>query len=94
MKAFDMKELYLIITGKVQGIFFRATIKDIANKLNLFGYAKNLRDGSVEVLVQGEKGALVEFVEMIKKSPGRSEVEQVKENLREIQKNFTNFKIL
>lgn len=43
-----------IVSGKVQGVFYRATTREKALSLNLNGYAKNLPDGSVEVLVQGD----------------------------------------
>lgn len=43
-----------IVSGKVQGVFYRATTREKALSLNLNGYAKNLPDGSVEVLAQGE----------------------------------------
>lgn len=43
-----------IVSGKVQGVFYRATTREKALSLNLNGYAKNLPDGSVEVLAQGD----------------------------------------
>jgi len=43
-----------IVSGKVQGVFYRATTREKALSLNLNGYAKNLSDGSVEVLAQGD----------------------------------------
>jgi len=42
-----------IVTGRVQGVFFRASTRDRATQLGLLGYAKNLGDGSVEVVVSG-----------------------------------------
>ncbi|MCF7852133.1 MAG: acylphosphatase [Simkaniaceae bacterium] len=45
--------LILKITGDIQGVGFRATARRIAKQLNLKGYAKNMPDGSVEILVQG-----------------------------------------
>lgn len=46
------------VTGKVQGVWFRAGTREQARQLGLRGYARNLPDGSVEVLACGEAGAL------------------------------------
>lgn len=47
-----------IVSGRVQGVFYRATTRAKALELNLTGYAKNLADGSVEVLAMGEPDAV------------------------------------
>ena len=47
-----------IVSGKVQGVFFRASTREKALALGLDGHARNLRDGSVEVLAAGEGDAL------------------------------------
>ena len=47
-----------LVSGKVQGVFFRASTREQALKLGLRGYAKNLPDGRVEVLAEGEASAL------------------------------------
>jgi acylphosphatase len=47
-----------IVTGRVQGVFFRASTREEAHRLHLTGYAKNLSDGSVEVLACGNDAAI------------------------------------
>jgi acylphosphatase len=47
-----------VVTGRVQGVFFRASTRDVAVELSLTGYAKNLPDGSVEVLACGRTDAV------------------------------------
>ena len=47
-----------LVGGKVQGVFFRASTREQALKLGLRGYAKNLPDGRVEVLAEGDERAL------------------------------------
>ena len=47
-----------LVSGKVQGVFFRASTREQALKLGLSGYAKNLPDGRVEVLAEGDASAL------------------------------------
>ncbi|MEW6571253.1 MAG: acylphosphatase [Nitrospirota bacterium] len=46
---------HLFIEGRVQGVFYRAFVRELAYNLNLNGWAKNLRDGRVEALFEGEK---------------------------------------
>jgi acylphosphatase len=50
------------VSGRVQGVFYRATCVRRASSLGLTGYARNLADGRVEVLACGDEGALTEFV--------------------------------
>jgi acylphosphatase len=50
------------VSGRVQGVFYRATCVRRASALGLRGYARNLADGRVEVLACGEKAALEEFI--------------------------------
>lgn len=49
-----MKRYLIIYSGIVQGVGFRWSIKNLANKYNLSGYVKNLSNGNVEVQVQGD----------------------------------------
>ena len=48
------RELYVIFTGRVQGVGFRATVCSLAQNLNLCGVVRNLPDGTVELIAQGE----------------------------------------
>jgi len=57
-----LKELHAIFYGNVQGVFFRATTKDIARDLGLVGTVENLPDGSVEVFAQGDENSLKQLV--------------------------------
>ena len=66
-----------IVKGKVQGVWFRAFVQKQANQTGISGYAKNLADGSVEVLLCGEKTA-IEKVEMaLHQGPPLAKVKEV-----------------
>ncbi|ALS98425.1 acylphosphatase [Lacimicrobium alkaliphilum] len=65
------------VTGKVQGVFFRRSTQQQAQQLGLNGYAKNLSDGSVEVLACGESSALAKLEAFLHQGPPDSEVEHV-----------------
>jgi acylphosphatase len=66
-----------IVSGRVQGVFFRASTRTEAVRLRLNGYAKNLGDGSVEVLACGDATALDELQRWLHKGPPVARVESV-----------------
>ena len=59
------KQIHVYYTGGVQGVGFRFTAEDIARDLGVFGWVQNLRDGRVEIVAQGEEGALKDFLDRI-----------------------------
>jgi len=65
------KRIHVFYSGLVQGVGFRYTARDIASRLGLDGWARNLRDGRVEVVCEGEEQGLKAFLEGIKEEvPG------------------------
>lgn len=67
----------LVIKGDVQGVFYRATAKKIADKLNLAGWIKNITGGDVEAMVTGNEDKLQEFISWCRKGPEKATVEDV-----------------
>lgn len=65
----DKLSMHCYVTGKVQGVWFRANTQEQAKSLGLTGYAKNLPDGRVEVLASGEKAKLDKLHEWLKHGP-------------------------
>ena len=88
-----MKCVHLLISGKVQGVFFRDNTRKKAEELGLKGYAKNLEDGTVEVVAEGNEEKINDLITFIKNGPGIARVDEVKLRHREPE-NFKNFKIL
>ncbi|MEX2233480.1 MAG: acylphosphatase [Cyclobacteriaceae bacterium] len=88
-----MKKNFTInISGEVQGVFFRASTKEIAESLKIYGLVKNESDGSVYVEAEGEEEALKEFIRWCHHGPPRANVEQC--DVREASiKNFSRFVI-
>lgn len=72
-----MKTIHLLIKGKVQGVFYRATAKDVAKLSGLKGWIANTEDGSVEAVVSGEEEKLQEFIQWSKQGPSRADVTEV-----------------
>jgi acylphosphatase len=67
----------LILTGKVQGVFFRDFAKQNANKLGIVGYARNRKDGSLEIVCQGDERKMEEFTKLCRRGPIFAKVDSV-----------------
>ncbi len=86
-----MFQICLIISGKVQGVFYRASCQEVAQRLGLTGWVKNLSGGQVEVLAQGEKERIEKLIQWCKKGPPSAMVSDVNvkwENIREVLGDF------
>ena len=66
-----------LVSGKVQGVFFRASARDPANALGLRGFAKNLPDGRVEVLAAGSDAAIDELAAWLREGPPMARVDDL-----------------
>lgn len=62
-------EIQFIFKGHVQGVGFRATLQRHAETLHVNGFARNLKDGSVEMVAQGEKETLAQLIQAIQDKP-------------------------
>jgi acylphosphatase len=65
----ELRQFRAIVRGKVQGVCFRAHTEDEARALGISGYAKNLSDGSVEVVARGEETALRKLIQYLHVGP-------------------------
>jgi len=84
-----MNQYHIFISGRVQGVFFRANTCRKARELGVKGWVRNVSDGRVEVVAQGEK--IKEFIEFLKQGPLNAKVENVeiiKEPAEEMYENF------
>ncbi len=88
-----MKELHAIFKGHVQGVGFRWTISNAAEKNRLVGCVKNLDDGSVEVYAVGSKEKLEAFLEVVKSNPGMAQIESVTARYQEPKNSYPDFRI-
>lgn len=89
-----MKRVRVIVEGKVQGVFFRQSTKEIANSLGLSGFVRNLLNGNVEVEAEGDDLDVEKLIEWLKKGPPLAKVTKLNlENLPLINEK-SEFKIL
>lgn len=64
-----MKRYHLVVSGKVQGVFYRDFARLQAEKLHLTGWVKNLSNGTVEILAEGSESDLKKYVLACKRGP-------------------------
>ena len=88
-----MFQVYLIISGKVQGVFYRVSCQEIAQGLGLTGWVKNLPTGQVEILAQGEKEKIEKLIEWCNKGPPGAKVSEVKVEWQNNLNKFVQFQI-
>ena len=89
----DNIQIKLVITGRVQGVFFRAETKKTADRLGINGYVKNLSDGSVEAVIKGDPASVSQMIEWCRTGPAISKVQSVKTEEISSVSNFNTFDV-
>ena len=87
------KSVRLYVDGTVQGVFFRAFVKENAERYNLKGFVRNLEDGRVEIFIEGNVNDVNSMIEIVKKGPRHAKIKKVIIKPEKFQ-DFKNFKIL
>lgn len=72
-----MPTVHLVIKGRVQGVFFRATAKDMADEIGVKGWVKNTEEGNVEAMANGSGEQLQRFIAWCKIGPQKAIVTEV-----------------
>ena len=72
-----MKRVRLVISGRVQGVFFRASTRDEAHRLGLRGWVRNLETGDVEAVAEGDPHAVERFIDWCRQGPRLASVSRV-----------------
>lgn len=88
-----MKQAHVYISGSVHGVGFRYFIKSWAKQLGVAGWAKNLSDGRVEGIFQGEDGSVDQIIEKCRKGPFLAEVKDVEVKTEDIAVRLEDFEV-
>lgn len=72
-----MAAVHLLIKGRVQGVFYRASAKEVAEHLHLTGWIKNTSEGHVEAVASGVDSAVQQFVDWCHQGPPKAQVADV-----------------
>lgn len=88
------KRIQLVIRGRVQGVYYRATAQREARQHGLTGWVKNRPDGSVEMVVEGEEDHVKDFLAWAQQGPTTSRVDTVDTRWRSYTGEFSEFRIV
>lgn len=84
---------HAFVSGRVQGVFFRAATQRRARELGLVGWVRNTGDGRVEVLLEGEEGAVREALVFLRQGPPHARVDDVEVRCAEATGGFEGFHV-
>lgn len=88
-----MKAAHVMVSGRVQGVFFRQSTRREARQRNLYGWIRNLKDGRVEVFLQGEEESVNSLIDWLWTGPPSAEVSGLESDTVEIDPNIQDFLI-
>ena len=89
-----MEELYCIVSGKVQGVSYRAFVLEQAQRLGLVGYVRNGENGVVEVVAQGNRRDLEALTSLLQKGPPFAAVSDLKTVWRKPTSVYKSFEVV
>lgn len=89
----EKERAHLFIEGRVQGVFYRAFTRDIAHSLGLNGWVRNLRDGRVEAIFEGEKGLIEKAIKECYTGPPGARVTNIDIKWEEFKGDLKGFTI-
>ena len=84
---------HVFVTGRVQGVFFRSQTRHIADRYGVNGWVRNLPDGRVEAVFEGEKEAVEALIEFCKRGPSGARVTNVDLSWENYTGTFDRFRI-
>lgn len=87
------KRIHLVVRGRVQGVYFRATAQREARQHGLSGWVKNRPDGSVEIIAEGEEDDVKDFLTWAHTGPSTARVDAVDVRWRSYTGEYTDFRI-
>ncbi|HOW59731.1 MAG TPA: acylphosphatase [Candidatus Omnitrophota bacterium] len=87
------KRMQVLFSGTVQGVGFRFTVERLARRFSVTGFVRNLDDGCVEVLAEGEETKLIEFLTAIRESGMKDYIRDVEAHWAKAENCFNRFSI-
>jgi acylphosphatase len=89
----SQKRIHLVVRGRVQGVYFRASAQREARRLGLTGWVKNRADGAVELVAEGEEDQVKDFLSWAQHGPSTARVEKIETRWRSYTGEFPDFRI-
>ncbi|MFN7698428.1 MAG: acylphosphatase [Deltaproteobacteria bacterium] len=88
-----LKRIHLVIRGRVQGVFYRASATREAKRLGLTGWVKNRPDNAVELVAEGEEDQVKDFLAWAQHGPSTARVDKIDTRWRSYTGEFASFTI-
>lgn len=88
-----MKRVHLVVSGRVQGVWYRAGTEQEANRLGLAGWVRNLPDGRVEAVAEGPEDALLALLAWCRRGPEHARVEALEADWSAATGEFSGFSV-
>jgi len=88
-----IETLHILVSGRVQGVFYRASARAEAQRIGLNGFVTNCSDGRVEIVAQGHTDKLAQFIKWCWQGPISAKVDDVRTNVIATDEKFVDFQI-
>lgn len=89
-----VRKVKILVSGRVQGVYFRAFTQNKAKQLGVKGSARNLADGRVEIIAEGKSPTIEEFVKWCSKGPLTARVDHIETAELQPDEQLTSFDII
>ena len=90
----EQQRVRLLVSGKVQGVFFRQALKVVAKKNNVSGWVRNLKDKRVEVVLEGDNKSINSVIAWARIGPANSRVDDIEVTNEGFKNEFLRFEVL
>ena len=90
----EQQRVHLLVSGKVQGVFFRQALKVVAKKNNVSGWVRNLKDKRVEVVLEGDNKSINSVIAWARIGPANSRVDDIEVTNEGFKNEFLTFDVL
>ncbi len=88
------QRVHILVSGKVQGVFFRQALKVVAKKNNVSGWVRNLKDMRVEVVLEGDNKSVNSVIAWARIGPANSRVDDIEVSNEGFKNEFLTFEVL
>jgi acylphosphatase len=93
-QSMALKQLHMVVRGRVQGVYFRASAQREARRLGVCGWVRNRADGSLEIVAEGEEAAVRDLHGWAQRGPSAARVDRVDTRWRSYVGEYADFRIL
>jgi len=88
-----MKKVRVVVTGRVQGVWFRAATRDKAKQLGVNGHVRNLVSGDVEFVAEGDDSEVDRLIQWARRGPPLARVDKVEVEILQYDNEYTDFRV-